>query len=244
MQRRPGAAYGPLHDSRCRFSVRQKRDRKPVAFLTEKNATPIFLFTEDDMARRLIAPEVLEAAGDAGFRFTWMGVPLPEPLNPNGATVMIDASAVRTLRLRHYDRGLRMLLIEIVQGRGSRFALAGVDGTATFVSGVEPAGTVSEAMRGLAPPEVIAAQEDGKSVTRQGHWFFYQGTPPRQADLFHFHPLEEDHMAEQVAVPRIRISHLFVLGMVTHRAHRTLCFERWHRAVRHDWPAPGVGRVD
>ena len=82
------------------------------------------------------------------------------------------------------------------------------------------------------PPEVNDARRRGKPVAIQGDWFFYPERLPPRAKLFHFHPLGDDHIAERVAVPAELTNNVFVIGIVTHREHPTLCFHEWHRAVR------------
>lgn len=184
------------------------------------------------MTHTRIAPEVQSAASDAGLRFDGAGAGLPAALIASGACILFDASVVRAIRLQHYDAARKLLLIEIRIRGVSGFAIAGVNGGRAFVAHVLPAQRVGAALNGVLPPEVVAAQESGKPVSRQANWFFYPESRLPKAEVFHFHPLDDDHVAERVAVPKIVCSHLFVLGMVTHPEHRTLYFERWHRAVR------------
>jgi hypothetical protein len=191
------------------------------------------------MTRIRITPEVQSAAIDAGLRFDGSGAGLPAALIASGVSILVDKDVVRTIRLQHYDAARKLLLIEVQRNRkaSTGFAVAGLHAGRAFVAHVLPAAQVGLALNGVLPPEVVEAQDEGKPIYRQGNWFFYPDSRLPKAQMFHFHPLDDDHVAERVAVPKFVCSHLFVLGMVTHPEHRTLYFEKWHRAVR-------IGRIN
>ncbi len=184
------------------------------------------------MTAMYIDPKVRTAALDAGLRFDGSGTGLPSALIAKGEEILVDAKLVRKVRLQHYDAARKILLLEILRLNASGFAIAGVYGGRAFVAHVLPSLQVDAALRSVLPIEVVAAQERGKPVYRQGNWFFYPDGRLPKARIFHFHPLDDDHVAERVAVPKLPCSSVFVLGMVTHPEHRTLYFDGWHRAVR------------
>jgi len=184
------------------------------------------------MNYKLIAPEVQVAAVDAGLRFDGSGAGLPSALIASGSSILVDKSIVKAVRLQHYDAARKLLLIEVRQASDSGFAIAGVSQGRAFVAHTLPAQRVSAAMESVLPAEVVQAKEAGKTIFRQGSWFFFPFGRSGKVQVFHFHPLDDDHVAEQVAVPKYVASHVYVFGMVTHPEHRTLYFDKWHRAVR------------
>lgn len=178
-----------------------------------------------------IAPEVHRAAARAGVEFAEVKVTRPTSMAPNGRLIVVDATVVTRVRLQHYDDELKLLLVEVLPHWIGGFALAGLEDGSAFVAHVRPVTRVKMAIHELVPREVIEAQLWRKPVTRQGDWFFFPEDRPRQVTIHRRRPLDDDHVADRVAVEKAR-GRTYVFGRVTHREHPIVTFERWHRAVR------------
>lgn len=141
------------------------------------------------------------------------------------------------VRLCDVNDARQMVLMDVVTEGilGSERLLLGQDERYFITGAPKGSTTVSDALARMVPPEVRAARKQGRSVKRQGDWFFVPLLPDETPSiLFDWWAHADaaswllDHRAEQCA--RLQ-DQTFVRGEITHPEHRPLRLDEWHFAI-------------